>query len=670
MDFSELIQVNVFKLGQTYQDLKRDLWLGSFDQSGIRPVVEVENLIMKFARKLEFGNALMKVAEDAAKLVKRMKRDWMATGRRPAGLCGACIILAARMNNFRRTVREVVYVVKVADMTVSKRLEEFKRTTSGDLTVDQFREFGHRLKKSHDPPAIYEARMRQEKKQRNAQALLDASSRQASIATSDGSSRRSRQASIATSDPSSNDDSTATGQVTVATVSRAPRRDADGFAVPDVPVDPSLLQDSNTAATSSTPAASTDLDASDPTVAMAKRKRIRQVKAKASVKTPLTISADDLLAESALEEEINTITQDPSALAAMEDATFASSQSRAKELADQIRKREREHQHHGAATCSIASEHAPFPSASNNAVTTAAAPPAPRAPVSTDPDIGEDEFADDPEVANCLLSERERAIKERIWVTHNEDWLRAQQAKHFKRSLDEAAGGGGGRAKKPRSKGRMGDGSVLDGATPVASPAEANRRMLERRSKGFSKHINYEKLNEIYKGIRRGSGEPTTEAGSTTEDARSERERTQPAEEEEEEEEEEDQAEEEGAAAAAGQAQQDGDKTRLVAGQQEKAAATGLPTPPDTQASASASASSAQSAGIAAAAEDDEEEGDEDDYIRDDDDHDDDEDEADAGAYEDDDAIARTVRALGIDDGGEFAGYDDEAGGYDGDDAY
>lgn len=95
MDFSELIQVNVFKLGQTYQDLKKDLWLGSFDQSGIRPVVEVENLIMKFARKLEFGNALMKIAEDAAKLVKRMKRDWMVTGRRPAGLCGACIILAA-----------------------------------------------------------------------------------------------------------------------------------------------------------------------------------------------------------------------------------------------------------------------------------------------------------------------------------------------------------------------------------------------------------------------------------------------------------------------------------------------------------------------------------------------------------------------------------------------
>ncbi|RYG94490.1 MAG: hypothetical protein EON58_16120, partial [Alphaproteobacteria bacterium] len=45
-------------------------------------------------------------------------------------------------------------------------------------------------------------------------------------------------------------------------------------------------------------------------------------------------------------------------------------------------------------------------------------------PVNTSPDIGEDEFDDDPDVASCILGPEEVRIKERIWVTENEDWLR------------------------------------------------------------------------------------------------------------------------------------------------------------------------------------------------------------------------------------------------------
>ncbi|VDN24460.1 unnamed protein product [Gongylonema pulchrum] len=36
-----------------------------------------------------------------------MKRDWIATGRRPTGLCGAALLLAARCFNFNRTVADV-----------------------------------------------------------------------------------------------------------------------------------------------------------------------------------------------------------------------------------------------------------------------------------------------------------------------------------------------------------------------------------------------------------------------------------------------------------------------------------------------------------------------------------------------------------------------------------
>jgi transcription factor IIIB subunit 2 len=48
----------------------------------------------------DFKEKTDKIRETAAKLLKRMKLDWMAHGRRPASLCGAAILIAARMNGF------------------------------------------------------------------------------------------------------------------------------------------------------------------------------------------------------------------------------------------------------------------------------------------------------------------------------------------------------------------------------------------------------------------------------------------------------------------------------------------------------------------------------------------------------------------------------------------
>lgn len=96
----------------------------------------------------------MRVANDAVRIVQRFNRDWMTPGRRPAGICGAAIILAARMNNFRRSTRELVYVVKVTEPTLQKRLNEFKATESSGLTVEEFRTID--LERFCDPPAFYE----------------------------------------------------------------------------------------------------------------------------------------------------------------------------------------------------------------------------------------------------------------------------------------------------------------------------------------------------------------------------------------------------------------------------------------------------------------------------------------------------------------------------------
>lgn len=45
--------------------------------------------IMRFASKLEFGDKTHDVSMTAQRVVQRMKRDSIHSGRRPSGLCGA-----------------------------------------------------------------------------------------------------------------------------------------------------------------------------------------------------------------------------------------------------------------------------------------------------------------------------------------------------------------------------------------------------------------------------------------------------------------------------------------------------------------------------------------------------------------------------------------------------
>lgn len=46
---------------------------------------------MRFANKLEFGEKTHEVSMTALRIVQRMKRDSIHSGRRPSGLCGAGI---------------------------------------------------------------------------------------------------------------------------------------------------------------------------------------------------------------------------------------------------------------------------------------------------------------------------------------------------------------------------------------------------------------------------------------------------------------------------------------------------------------------------------------------------------------------------------------------------
>ncbi|KAI8912100.1 cyclin-like protein [Powellomyces hirtus] len=145
IDFADALSTNVYQLGATFLRLVQILHLNL-------PLVDPALYISRFAARLEFEELTTNVIKDANRLVARMNRDWIEHGRRPAGICAACLFVAARMNGFKRTKREIAVVVKICEATLSKRLREFQETPSAALSVEQFQTIW--LPASENPPAF------------------------------------------------------------------------------------------------------------------------------------------------------------------------------------------------------------------------------------------------------------------------------------------------------------------------------------------------------------------------------------------------------------------------------------------------------------------------------------------------------------------------------------
>lgn len=133
IDFSSALQISVFSLGATFLKLVKALQITQI------PLADPSLFIEHFAEHLEFKDLKKKVVRDAVKIAQRMSTDWIHEGRRPAGIAGACLLLAARMNNFRRSHAEIVAVAHVGEETIQRRLNEFKNTKSGELSISKFR---------------------------------------------------------------------------------------------------------------------------------------------------------------------------------------------------------------------------------------------------------------------------------------------------------------------------------------------------------------------------------------------------------------------------------------------------------------------------------------------------------------------------------------------------
>lgn len=157
LDLSDATQVNIFELGKTYLKLSNALCINI-------PPIDPCIYIVRFSNRLHklIGTDATKVRDielTALRLVQRMKRDWIHTGRRPSGLCGAALLVACRLNGIHCNIRDIIRIVQVCETTIRKRLAEFGDTQTGRLTLDEFMTVD--LEGEDDPPCYKEARQRQ-----------------------------------------------------------------------------------------------------------------------------------------------------------------------------------------------------------------------------------------------------------------------------------------------------------------------------------------------------------------------------------------------------------------------------------------------------------------------------------------------------------------------------
>ncbi|XP_039281553.1 transcription factor IIIB 90 kDa subunit [Nilaparvata lugens] len=151
IDFSEVLQICAYELGKTYLRLSQALCIKI-------PSMDPCLYVLRYANKLEFGDKTHEVAMTALRLVQRMKKDSLHSGRHPSGLCGAALLMAARLHDFNRNVNNIIRIVNVHETTLKKRLMEFGDTLTSKLTLEEFLSVD--LEEEQDPPSYKAARLK------------------------------------------------------------------------------------------------------------------------------------------------------------------------------------------------------------------------------------------------------------------------------------------------------------------------------------------------------------------------------------------------------------------------------------------------------------------------------------------------------------------------------
>ncbi|GAB2262647.1 hypothetical protein Droror1_Dr00003644 [Drosera rotundifolia] len=146
IEFSDYLAVNVYVLGGVFLQLCKVLNLEEHPlvQKPVDPSIFIHRFAYKFleGRTGDFEGEQLKrkIIRSALRIMISMKRDWMQTGRKPSGLCGAALYISALSHGIKVSKSEIVKHVHVCEATLTKRLVEFENTDSGGLTIEELNE--------------------------------------------------------------------------------------------------------------------------------------------------------------------------------------------------------------------------------------------------------------------------------------------------------------------------------------------------------------------------------------------------------------------------------------------------------------------------------------------------------------------------------------------------
>jgi len=135
IDFSDISQTRSSKIGVEFLRFLKVTRIPL-------PVIDPSIYIHRFISKLSLGKKSNLVTMSTLRLIARMKRNWMSTGRKPTGLCGAAIILSTRIHGIKINQKEICKIVRIGIQALRCRLYEVETTSIKGLNINQLEKGG------------------------------------------------------------------------------------------------------------------------------------------------------------------------------------------------------------------------------------------------------------------------------------------------------------------------------------------------------------------------------------------------------------------------------------------------------------------------------------------------------------------------------------------------
>ena len=151
IEFSNIIKINLFKLGTIYIKFIKlfDLNIPLLDSSLI-----LKKLISKF--KNFNSNEIQQINQIAFKILQCMKKNWLIEGRNPNGICAACIFISLKLNNFKTD--DVCKIINISKKTINLRINEFKQSKFALLSKDELLNINLDNYEENNPPSFVKNR--------------------------------------------------------------------------------------------------------------------------------------------------------------------------------------------------------------------------------------------------------------------------------------------------------------------------------------------------------------------------------------------------------------------------------------------------------------------------------------------------------------------------------